>query len=90
MLETEFDNVAALGLYTSLGFKRLHLFNLNGKDAFRLVFPLCGAKDAATSAAAAAPGSTDLFKRRPSALHPPPGTSNDDDDNEEVTRTASS
>ncbi|KAI0252305.1 acyl-CoA N-acyltransferase, partial [Lactifluus subvellereus] len=45
-LETEFDNVPALALYTSLGFvpeKRLHRFYLNGKDAFRLVLPLAGA-----------------------------------------------
>ena len=78
--------MAALGLYTSLGVvreKRLHRFYLNGKDAFRLVLPLCGAKDAATSAAAASPGGTDLLKRRPSALPPPPGTSDDDDDEEE-------
>ncbi|KZV64650.1 acyl-CoA N-acyltransferase [Peniophora sp. CONT] len=42
-LETEFDNAAALGLYSSLGFireKRLHRFYLNGKDAFRLVLPV--------------------------------------------------
>jgi len=40
VLETEFDNHAALSLYESLGFireKRLHRFYLNGKDAFRLV-----------------------------------------------------
>jgi GNAT superfamily N-acetyltransferase len=40
ILETEFDNSAALGLYESLGFireKRLFRFYLNGKDAFRLV-----------------------------------------------------
>ena len=40
MLETEFDNAAALSLYESLGFireKRLYRFYLNGKDAFRLV-----------------------------------------------------
>ena len=40
MLETEFDNAAALALYESLGFvreKRLFRFYLNGKDAFRLV-----------------------------------------------------
>ena len=40
MLETEFDNSAALSLYESLGFireKRLFRFYLNGKDAFRLV-----------------------------------------------------
>lgn len=40
VLETEFDNEAALALYASLGFireKRLHRFYMNGKDAFRLV-----------------------------------------------------
>ena len=40
MLETEYDNLAALSLYESLGFireKRLYRFYLNGKDAFRLV-----------------------------------------------------
>jgi peptide alpha-N-acetyltransferase len=43
VLETEFDNNAALSLYASLGFireKRLHRFYLNGKDAFRLVLPI--------------------------------------------------
>ncbi|VDB90296.1 unnamed protein product [Peniophora sp. CBMAI 1063] len=42
-LETEYDNGAALALYSSLGFireKRLHRFYLNGKDAFRLVLPV--------------------------------------------------
>ncbi|KAJ3492569.1 hypothetical protein NLJ89_g11206 [Agrocybe chaxingu] len=40
VLETEYDNFAALSLYESLGFireKRLYRFYLNGKDAFRLV-----------------------------------------------------
>lgn len=40
MLETEYDNHAALSLYESLGFireKRLYRFYLNGKDAFRLI-----------------------------------------------------
>ncbi|KAI0799841.1 acyl-CoA N-acyltransferase [Irpex lacteus] len=40
VLETEFDNAAALSLYESLGFireKRLFRFYLNGKDAFRLI-----------------------------------------------------
>ena len=39
-LETEYDNAAALSLYSTLGFvreKRLYRFFLNGKDAFRLV-----------------------------------------------------
>ncbi|KAF9463303.1 acyl-CoA N-acyltransferase [Collybia nuda] len=43
VLETEYDNHAALSLYESLGFireKRLHRFYLNGKDAFRLVLAL--------------------------------------------------
>lgn len=43
VLETEYDNSAALGLYESLGFireKRLYRFYLNGKDAFRLVLVL--------------------------------------------------
>jgi len=45
VLETEFDNAAALSLYESLGFireKRLYRFYLNGKDAFRLVLELAG------------------------------------------------
>jgi hypothetical protein len=43
VLETEVDNEAALGLYSSLGFireKRLYRFYMNGKDAFRLVLPV--------------------------------------------------
>lgn len=43
VLETEFDNFAALSLYESLGFmreKRLYRFYLNGKDAFRLVLTI--------------------------------------------------
>ncbi|QRV85220.1 GNAT family acetyltransferase [Ceratobasidium sp. AG-Ba] len=42
-LETEYDNTAALALYSALGFlreKRLFRFYMNGKDAFRLVRPL--------------------------------------------------
>ena len=71
----------ALGLYTSLGFvpeKRLHRFYLNGKDAFRLVLPLCGAEDAA----AAVPGNSDNKRRLP-VLLPPPGSSDDDDDDDD-------
>lgn len=40
VLETEYDNLAALRLYDTFGFireKRLFRFYLNGKDAFRLV-----------------------------------------------------
>lgn len=43
VLETEYDNYAALSLYESLGFireKRLYRFYLNGKDAFRLVLAM--------------------------------------------------
>jgi hypothetical protein len=43
VLETEFDNEAALKLYESLGFireKRLFRFYMNGKDAFRLLLDL--------------------------------------------------
>lgn len=43
VLETEYDNAAALSLYESLGFireKRLYRFYLNGKDAFRLVLEM--------------------------------------------------
>jgi peptide alpha-N-acetyltransferase len=43
VLETEYDNHAALSLYESLGFireKRLYRFYLNGKDAFRLILSI--------------------------------------------------
>src|SRR5215510_1104646 len=48
VLETEFDNHAALSLYESLGFireKRLYRFYLNGKDAFRLVLSISSPMD---------------------------------------------
>jgi len=48
VLETEYDNHAALSLYESLGFireKRLYRFYLNGKDAFRLVLAVPYADD---------------------------------------------
>jgi hypothetical protein len=86
VLETEFDNAPALGLYTSLGFvpeKRLHRFYLNGKDAFRLVLPLGDAADPA----AMVPGNTE-HKRRPFAHPPPLGISDDDDDNDAGQSTA--
>ncbi|KAF8319313.1 acyl-CoA N-acyltransferase [Clavulina sp. PMI_390] len=40
VLETEYDNVAALAFYAAMGFmreKRLFRFYMNGKDAFRSV-----------------------------------------------------
>ncbi|KAA1087849.1 N-alpha-acetyltransferase mak3 [Puccinia graminis f. sp. tritici] len=43
VLETEYDNSAALAFYQKLGFireKRLYAFYLNHKDAFRLVCPI--------------------------------------------------
>lgn len=43
VLETEYDNIAALSLYESLGFireKRLYRFYMNGKDAFRLILAI--------------------------------------------------
>ncbi|OAV95124.1 hypothetical protein PTTG_12113 [Puccinia triticina 1-1 BBBD Race 1] len=43
VLETEYDNAAALAFYQKLGFireKRLCAFYLNHKDAFRLVYPI--------------------------------------------------
>ncbi|KAF9480660.1 acyl-CoA N-acyltransferase, partial [Pholiota conissans] len=48
VLETEYDNFAALSLYESLGFireKRLYRFYLNGKDAFRLVLAVPPSND---------------------------------------------
>jgi peptide alpha-N-acetyltransferase len=80
--------VPALGLYTSLGFvpeKRLHRFYLNGKDAFRLVLPLCGAEDAAGAAAVTSVPS-DKQRLAPALLQlppPPHGTSDDDDEDDE-------
>jgi hypothetical protein len=52
VLETEVDNEAALGLYSSLGFireKRLYRFYMNGKDAFRLVLPILPSHDGDSS-----------------------------------------
>ncbi|EPQ55767.1 acyl-CoA N-acyltransferase [Gloeophyllum trabeum ATCC 11539] len=52
VLETEFDNSAALSLYESLGFireKRLYRFYLNGKDAFRLVLAVSPGEDSPRS-----------------------------------------
>ncbi len=84
-LETEFDNAPALALYTSLGFvpeKRLHRFYLNGKDAFRLVLPLGGAKDA-VSATGATSVPSDKQQLSSALLQLPHGASDDDDDDDD-------
>ena len=83
-LETEFDNAPALALYTSLGFvpeKRLHRFYLNGKDAFRLVLPLSGAKDAAL--ASGATSMTSDKQQLSSALLQLPASDEDEDDDDD-------
>ncbi|THU93830.1 acyl-CoA N-acyltransferase, partial [Dendrothele bispora CBS 962.96] len=66
VLETEYDNYAALSLYESLGFireKRLYRFYLNGKDAFRLILTVpsvddSGSDDTSTSEASSSIEST--------------------------------
>lgn len=83
VLETEYDNHAALSLYESLGFireKRLHRFYLNGKDAFRLVLavPYSDADDGSDS-------SGSHCSRRPSrmpyrAIRVSPYSDDEDDD----------
>jgi hypothetical protein len=81
--------VPALGLYTSLGFvpeKRLHRFYLNGKDAFRLVLPLCVSEDAASAVSVPGSGNSEHNNKRrllPVLLPPPPGSSDSDDDEDE-------
>ncbi|KAI0341256.1 acyl-CoA N-acyltransferase [Trametopsis cervina] len=88
VLETEFDNSAALSLYESLGFireKRLFRFYLNGKDAFRLVLvvdPLFDDEEKtddsdSDSTLSAVPDIPLVMRKhipltRPSALLPPP------------------
>ncbi|KAK7682390.1 hypothetical protein QCA50_014595 [Cerrena zonata] len=65
VLETEFDNLAAIALYEYLGFireKRLHRFYLNGKDAFRLVLSVSPTqRQPSDLGAAPAAGSTSMM-----------------------------
>ncbi|TRM56259.1 acyl-CoA N-acyltransferase [Schizophyllum amplum] len=66
VLETEYDNFAALSLYESLGFireKRLYRFYLNGKDAFRLVHVVPPADDSSDTSSDSSFGA--LSKRVP-------------------------
>ena len=77
VLETEYDNAAALSLYESLGFireKRLYRFYLNGKDAFRLVLGLPPpSSDGEGSESDAEAGSQADFRLRVQAkAHPHP------------------
>ncbi|KAG6891433.1 hypothetical protein C0992_006692 [Termitomyces sp. T32_za158] len=68
ILETEYDNHAALSLYESLGFireKRLHRFYLNGKDAFRLVLPVPRSySDVSSDISGSSPMSSSVSSRR--------------------------
>ncbi|KAI9450210.1 acyl-CoA N-acyltransferase [Russula earlei] len=84
-LETEFDNVPALALYTSLGFlpeKRLHRFYLNGKDAFRLVLPLSGTE----GPGAAAEESTTPGEGAESTFPSPPSSADEGDRAEDTAK----
>ncbi|OSX57969.1 hypothetical protein POSPLADRAFT_1061058 [Postia placenta MAD-698-R-SB12] len=82
VLETEYDNAAALSLYASLGFireKRLFRFYLNGKDAFRLVLvvePSDTDDDEASEATSAKP----LYLAPPRMMRVPPAPYDSDDD----------
>jgi len=88
ILETEFDNYAALSLYESLGFireKRLYRFYLNGKDAFRLVLALPPSDSEDSSDASSDPSSS--FRKSSSLRCPPyraikviPYSDDEDDD----------
>lgn len=84
VLETEFDNNAALSLYESLGFireKRLYRFYLNGKDAFRLVLEMPAASDDDDSEG----DSKRMLRYRPS-YRDAYADSDDDDEDEESSR----
>lgn len=67
VLETEFDNYAALSLYESLGFireKRLFRFYLNGKDAFRLILAVPPSSDTDESDSTSSPSSSSRTRYR--------------------------
>lgn len=80
VLETEFDNYAALSLYESLGFireKRLHRFYLNGKDAFRLVLAMASSDSDGSDTTP--PSSSDNLRLRYRAIRVSPYSDDDDD-----------
>ncbi|KAF5326352.1 hypothetical protein D9611_000926 [Ephemerocybe angulata] len=79
MLETEFDNYAALSLYESLGFireKRLYRFYLNGKDAFRLILvvppPPIDSDDSSGSEGSSPPSNSSMLMYQRQRLRAPP------------------
>ncbi|KAG6901935.1 hypothetical protein C0995_006457 [Termitomyces sp. Mi166 len=88
ILETEYDNHAALSLYESLGFireKRLHRFYLNGKDAFRLVLavPRTYTDDSSDTSGSSPPMSSSFPSRRQTpyrAIRVSPYSDEEDDD----------
>jgi len=83
VLETEFDNHAALSLYESLGFireKRLYRFYLNGKDAFRLVLEMPSPSDDDSE------GDKRIFRHRPSYRAPVSAYPDSEDDDEVSSR----
>ncbi|EMD35027.1 hypothetical protein CERSUDRAFT_75344 [Gelatoporia subvermispora B] len=85
VLETEFDNAAALALYESLGFireKRLYRFYLNGKDAFRLVLVVPSATDVDDEDAIEVRPSTQkpLYLAPPRMVPVPPASYDSDDE----------
>lgn len=72
VLETEFDNFAALSLYESLGFmreKRLYRFYLNGKDAYRLVLTIPSTPSSEDDGSDASDYTNALKRRGPIPLH---------------------
>ncbi|KAG6837772.1 hypothetical protein H0H93_001699 [Arthromyces matolae] len=88
ILETEYDNYAALSLYESLGFireKRLHRFYLNGKDAFRLVLAV-PSDNSSDSSGSSSPTSSTFSRRRTSPYRAIRVTPYSDDDDEVSSR----
>ncbi|EKM76244.1 hypothetical protein AGABI1DRAFT_45308 [Agaricus bisporus var. burnettii JB137-S8] len=93
ILETEFDNYAALSLYESLGFireKRLYRFYLNGKDAFRLVLAVSpsDSEDNSDNSSSDSPTRSSSYPRHPTyrAIKVIPYSDEEDDDDYVSTR----
>jgi len=89
VLETEYDNRAALSLYESLGFireKRLHRFYLNGKDAFRLVLAVPYSDDDKSDTSGSSSRSRHLRRMPYRAIRVSPYSDDEDGDDYESTR----